>query len=224
MSTRNLLRAVPVLAVLIAGSCAAPDNKPALTQDPDVNHAISVEPSYRSLKLSNSVTLSNDDAEKLAQFASDYLSRGNGAITIAAPAGADAPKVIAAIGEELVNYGVPRSHILVGEQDATDTDGHVEVGYIRYVAHTAPCGDWSKDAADNEDNEASPNFGCAVQQNIAAQVADPRDLVQSRGFSPSDASRRMQVINKYEQGQITSAQKTGAQSAAVSDVGSGSGQ
>ncbi|HWU26784.1 MAG TPA: CpaD family pilus assembly protein [Rhizomicrobium sp.] len=224
MITKNLWRAVPVLAVLVAGSCTVPDDAPRFTQDPALNHSITVEPSYRSLKIANSETLSADDAQKLAAFAEDYLARGNGAITIAAPAGPDSSRIIASLGEELVNLGVPRAHILVGEQDQAKSDGLVEIGYIRYVAHTAPCGDWSENAADNQSNLPMPNWGCSVENNIAAQVADPRDLVGPRALGPADATRRMQVLNKYEQGQTTSAQKTAAQSAAISDVANGGSQ
>jgi pilus assembly protein CpaD len=221
MNMRNALRAGSVLAVFLAGSCAAPDNQPRLTQDPVVNHPITVEPSYRSLKIADSETLSREDADKLAAFAQDYLTSGNGSITIAAPSGPDTSKVIAAVGEQLADYGIPRTRILVSQRDQTDSDGRVEIGYIRYVAHTAPCGNWSVDAGDTADNLPMPNWGCAVQQNIAAQVADPRDLAQPRGTDTSDTTRRMQVLNKYEQGQTTASQKTAAQSAAVSEVGSG---
>jgi pilus assembly protein CpaD len=69
-----------------------------------------------------------------------------------------------------------------------------------------------------------PNFGCAVQRNIAAELADPRDVDQPRGMTPADATKRMQVLNKYEQGQITAAQKSQDQNSTVSSVGSGGGQ
>ncbi len=223
MNTKDLLRAIPVLAVLVAGSCTLPDDNPRLSQDPVVNHPITVEPSYRSLKIANSETLSTDDAQKLSAFVEDYLARGNGAITIAAPSGPDSSKVITALGETLANMGVPRTHILVGEQDQVKSDGLVEIGYIRYVARTAPCGDWSVNAEDNQRNLPMPNFGCAVQNNLAAQVADPRDLIEPRGMGMSDATRRTQVLNKYEQGQVTSSQKTAAQSGAISDVGGSGG-
>src|SRR5579863_4675649 len=224
MNMRNALRAASVFTVLVAGSCAAPDNQPSMTQDPALNHPITVEPSYRSLKIANSESISREDADKLSAFAADYLTRGNGSITIAAPSGPDAPKVIEAVGEMLAGLGIPKTHILVGQQDQTDSDGKVDLGYVRYEAHTAPCGDWSQNVADTADNLPMPNWGCATSQNIAAQVADPRDLIQPRGTAMSDATRRMQVLNKYEQGQVTSAQKTTAQSAAVSDVGAGGGQ
>ncbi len=224
MRSKNILRAASVLAVMLAGSCAAPSENLPLTQDGAANHPITVEPSYRSLKLSYAGSLSQGDSEKLQAFVGDYLARGNGAISISVPSGPYASKTIAALGETLAAMGVPRSKILVGMQDQSASDGRVEIGYIGYEAHTAPCGDWSVNAADTSLNLPMPNFGCAVQHNIAAQVADPRDLAEPRGLAPADAARRMQVLNKYEQGQTTSSQKTQSQSGAVSDVGSGQSQ
>ena len=49
-------------------------------------------------------------------------------------------------------------------------------------------------------------------------VADPRDLLGPRRFDPADANRAATVIGKYQQGQPTAAEKTEAQSGAVSDV------
>src|SRR5262249_34227011 len=161
-----------------------------------------------------SEVLTREDAGKLAVFAQDFLASGNGALTIAAPAGPDAAKVVGAIGEQLVDDGVPRTRILVSQQEEPDADGKVGGGYIRSVAHTTPSGNWPVNAADTEDNLPMPNWGCSVQQNLAAQIADPRDLVQPRGTDASDSTRRMQVLNKYEQGQTTASQKTAAQSAA----------
>jgi pilus assembly protein CpaD len=115
--------------------------------------------------------------------------------------------------------GVPRGRILVGTEDRAASGNLVDIGYITYAAHTDPCGDWSVDAADSSDNLPMPNFGCAVQQNIAAQIADPRDLTDPRVLGASDAPRRMSVLSKYEQAQTTSAEKTRDQSAAVSSVG-----
>jgi Pilus biogenesis CpaD protein (pilus_cpaD) len=48
------------------------------------------------------------------------------------------------------------------------------------TATVEECGDWSKNAADTETNEFSPNHGCAVQANIAAMAAYPNDLVNTR--------------------------------------------
>lgn len=219
MLKRDALRAASLLAVLLAGSCAAPPDQPGILQDGAANHPISVEPSYRTLKFAYSGSLSESDSQNLAAFVEDFLARGNGAISVSAPPGAEAEAIIAALGEKLVAMGVPRSRILVGVQDATASDGRVEIGYIGYEARTVPCGDWSTNVGDTEENLPMPNFGCAVQQNIAAQVADPRDLAKSQNLGPADATRRVQVMDKYEQAQPTSSQKTQSQSGAVSDVG-----
>ncbi len=219
MMTRNGLRTASLLIVMLAGSCAAPPDHPAAFDDGAANHPITVEPTYRALKLTYAGSLSPEDSANLTNFVGDYMARGNGAISISAPAGPDASQTITALGEQLVGMGVPRSHILVGVEERAGSDSRVEIGYVTYVAHTDPCGDWSVNAADTSENLPMPNFGCAVQQNIAAQVADPRDLVEMRGMGPADATRRMSVLNKYEQAQTTSAEKTKDQSAAVSGVG-----
>ncbi|MEI9929673.1 MAG: CpaD family pilus assembly lipoprotein [Rhizomicrobium sp.] len=64
-----------------------------------------------------------------------------------------------------------------------------------------------KDWGDTADNQPPPTFGCAVQKNIAAMVADPRDLVQQRAMGPSDAARRTTVMGHYEKGEITQSDK-----------------
>jgi pilus assembly protein CpaD len=220
----NALRTASLLVVMFLASCATPPEHPAKFEDGAANHPITVEPSYRSLKLGYAGALSPEDSTKLTDFVGDYLEHGNGAISISAPAGSGASQTITALGEQLAGMGVPRSRILVGVDEQAATDGRVEIGYVTYVAHTDPCGDWSVNAADTSENLPMPNFGCSVQQNIAAQIADPRDLVESRGLGPADATRRMSVLGKYEQAQSTSATKTKDQSGAVSEVGSSSQQ
>jgi pilus assembly protein CpaD len=216
------LRVASLLAVLLAGSCATPPDRPQVFDDGAANHPITVEPVYRSLKLSSGGPLSPQDNASLADFVNDYLERGDGAISIAAPPGVYASRTITALGEQLVTLGVPRSHILVGVDEQAGPDGHVEIGYVAYAAHTDPCGDWTVNAADTTENLPMPNFGCSVQHNIAAMVADPRDIAQSRGLGPADAQRRVMMLGKYEQAQTTAAEKTKDQSAAVSDVATGS--
>ncbi|MBU6298807.1 MAG: CpaD family pilus assembly protein [Alphaproteobacteria bacterium] len=219
----NILRYVSVGAVLLAGSCAAPFNDgSALSNDGTVNHPITVAPQTVDLKLSFSAPdagLLPDDAARLSDFVADYLQHGNGSLSVSVPAGGDSAAAISYFGERLASMGVPRSHILVGTHEVTNGDSRVDVDYIAYIAHTAPCGDWSKSLAYTASNQSSPNFGCAVQQNLAAMVADPRDLLQPRTMDAGDASRRTTVLTNYEKGKVTSADKTADQSTKVSDVG-----
>jgi pilus assembly protein CpaD len=219
---KDILRIASLAAVLAAGSCAAPINDgTGLSQDGAANHPIAVEPTYQSLKLpfaAPAAGLMPDDAARFAAFVNAFLSTGNGAISIAAPAGPDATQAIAYFGERLAQLGVPRTRILVGTRSDAGSDSRVELGYIGYAAHTDACGDWSKSLGDTSDNGTPPNFGCAVQHNIAAMVADPRDLVALRGSDAADATRRTGVVDAYEKGKSTPAEKTQDQSGTVSDV------
>ena len=53
-------------------------------------------------------------------------------------------------------------------------------------------------------NKNYENFGCASQQNLAAQIANPSDLVGPRGMSPIDAANRATVIQTYRDGDTSS--------------------
>jgi pilus assembly protein CpaD len=224
MTTSDLMRAASLAAVLLAGSCAAPMNEMndrTAFSDPTANHPITVEPAYRTLKVAFSdqaAGLSPEEASRFSGFVEDYISRGNGAITISAMRGPGSSEAIDYFGRELVKMGVPRERILVGTHDEPSSDARVELGYIAYVPHTDACGDWSKNAEEDAANLPMPDFGCSNQHNIAAMVADPRDLAQTRPLEPADPTRRTGVIQNYEQGKPTAAVKTPDQSGAVSDV------
>jgi len=218
----SLLRCASVASIMLAGSCAAPINDGSgLSEDGAVNHPIMVEPHAEAIKLPFSAPeagLMPDDAAHFDAFVAAYLEHGDGAISISVPAGRDATAAIAYFGERLVSHGVARPHILVGTHDASDGDTRVEIGYLDFTARTTPCGDWSKSLADSSANATPANFGCAVQQNIAAQVADPRDLVGPRPMSDSDAARRNAVLDNYGKGKVTASDKTSDQSGKVSDI------
>lgn len=217
---KTVLRTASVAAVILAGSCAAPFNDgDGLMSDPAVNHPITVEPHFNAIKVSFSAPeagLLPDDADKFDAFVADYLSRGSGSISISAPKGEDAKVVFKYFSDRLFNMGVPKARILVGTRE--DADSRVQLGFIAYKASTNPCGDWSENAADTAGNRTSANFGCSVQQNIAAQIADPRDLIEMRPSDSPDATRRAQVIDNYEKGKPTAAEKSKDQSGAVSNV------
>jgi len=219
---RDVCLAAALAGTLTASSCASLTNGDAtLTADPSANHPIAVTPSFVSLKLPVSNppgALMPDDEMRLDNFVAAYLARGNGSMSIFAPAGADSSAVIRYLGERLAAMGVARDRILVGTRDAANVDGRVELRYITYVARTDACGDWSKNAGDTASNLPMPDFGCANQHNLAAMVADPRDLVAPRPMGAADAARRAVVMGNYEQGQPTAAQKTQDQSGAISSI------
>jgi pilus assembly protein CpaD len=218
MTTKDILRLASLAAVLMAGSCASPYNDgTGLMNDGAANHPIVVEPTNKSVTVSFAGTdagLSPQDDASVNGFVANYMARGNGAISLSVPRGPGSSATVTWFGEHLVEMGVPRSRILVGEHDGPG----VQLNYIEYAAHTDECGDWSQNAGDTASNLPMPNFGCAMQHNLAVQVADPRDLIAPRTMDQADAKRRAVVTDKYEKGNVTATDKTNEQSAAVADV------
>jgi pilus assembly protein CpaD len=211
METKILFRGMCLASVLMAGSCAshAPDAT-HMAEDGAFNHPITVEPSYRSIKLYYSPADSGiqpNDQARFAGFIADYEAHGNGSIAVTAPSGMNSQAMIGFFAQRINDLGVSKDHILVATHDSPDGDMRVEINYVSYEAHTDKCGDWSQDLDYTSNNDTPRNFGCSVQQNIAAQVADPRDLIQPRDMDASNSARRSTVINNYEQGKVTSADK-----------------
>jgi len=222
MNFEHLLRALAVGSVLMAGSCSAANDGNTISLDGARNHPISVEPSYRDLKVQyagGAEGISAADAAKFDAFVSDYRVHGNGSLGISVPSGAGSRAAITFFGERAAVSGISRDKILVTTREAGNSDTRVDVSYIAYTAHTKACGDWSEDESFTMENHTSANFGCAVQQNIAAMVADPRDLLGPGAMSPASTNRRATVMDHYEKGEVTSSTKGPDQSAEVSSVG-----
>ena len=213
MTPTTNLRILGFVALALAASCSVtPDQNPAaIMNDAAANHPIRVEPSYRSLKVDfypGQGGLAPATQAQLDRFVAEYRDRGTGSIAVSAPANPAAQGVIGFFAEHINRMGISRDKILVSTHDAPNGDMRVEVNYVAYQAHTPKeCGDWSDNLAFTAYNDTPRNFGCAVQKNIAAMVADPRDLLGPRPMGDSDAARRVTVLGKYEAGEITSANK-----------------
>lgn len=212
----NLFRGFCLSAVLLAGSCTTQMNKdPDNFDDPMVNHPITVEPSYQSLKVSG---LGTADQEKLDAFVTEYRMHGNGKISISVPGGAGTEQTVTALADRINQLGVSRDRILVATRDAAQ-GSQIEINYISYQPKTAGCGDWSEDLYYTAENRTAANLGCANQHNLAAMVADPRDLLGPRPMDGADGARRQTVITNYEAGKVTSAEKSADQKSSITDVG-----
>ena len=227
MKLDTLFRAAAIACVLVSNGCALSNGADTIAEDGAVNHPIAVEPSYRDLKLAfagGADSISTDDSIKFDAFLADYRTHGNGSLGISVPGGAASRAAITYFAERAAATGISRDKILVSTHDAANGDSRVDVSYIAYTAHTDACGDWSENLAFSADNQTPKNFGCSVQHNIAAMVADPRDLLGPGGMGPVDTNRRAVVMDHYQKGEITQADKHTAdrpneQAAGASSVG-----
>ena len=73
----------------------------------------------------------------------------------------------------------------------------VQISFTRKVAVTKECGDWSRNLGSDWSNEPHPNFGCSMQHNVAALVANPEDFENPRGQQPVLAANRLEVMKVY---------------------------
>ncbi|HZU45828.1 MAG TPA: CpaD family pilus assembly lipoprotein [Mycobacterium sp.] len=94
----------------------------------------------------------------------------------------DAPYADAAryeVAQVAGNYGMmvqPGAPVTAG----TVAPGSVRVIVSRTRAEVPGCPNWSVPSQPNFNNRTMSNFGCGVNSNIAAMVANPEDLVHGR--------------------------------------------
>lgn len=164
-----------------------------------------------------------DQIELINALAGEYKSRGHGPLVISYPRDAGnaeaAVEVIAAARTRLYDAGLSWRQISGGAYNAAGrTSAPVIFSFTRYraVAPDCPTG-WDSMRNDAMD-EMDERFGCATAANLAAMVADPRDLTTPRTFADPDAARRQTVLERYRSGQPTGTERGENESGAISDA------
>jgi pilus assembly protein CpaD len=162
--------------------------------------------------------------EAVKYFATAYQDEGHGALIISRPS--NGPDDIASMRAAsdaravMMAEGVDPSRIAEGTYDGTGArSAPLIISYRTYNAVVPNCPDMSHwDFAWTGSNSALPSFGCAVNVNIAAQIADASDLVGRQPMDPADTTRRGVVFSKYRNGEKTSSERNGDASGAISQA------
>ncbi|WP_240330752.1 CpaD family pilus assembly protein [Sphingorhabdus sp. Alg239-R122] len=85
------------------------------------------------------------------------------------------------------------------------TTGNIAPGGLRVVvsrssARVPGCPDWAGKQENNFNNATSRNFGCALNSNLAAMIADPEDLVHGKeSDGTADVSHGAKAAKKYRE-------------------------
>ena len=134
----------------------------------------------------------------------------------------DDPMASAAVREDVAaaagRYG------LLLEAAAPVTVGFVDPGKVRVVvtrstAHVPGCPNWSNRQNGNLGNSTSPGFGCSVNSNMAAMIANPEHLLQgAAGTGDTVVMSSTKAIETYREAEPTGANGLGE----VSSQSSGS--
>ena len=99
--------------------------------------------------------------------------------------------------------GVAGRYGLLVSEDAPVTAGDVNPGTVRvivtrYSATVPGCPDWSANSDANLNNGTNPNYGCAVNSNMAAMVADPSHLIHgANGSRSTTLTRSTKAIDSF---------------------------
>lgn len=214
---RTALAATILGAAAILSGCGTNPDRMSTGSIPDdyrTRHPITLNEVEHTLDIpiasgDREMTIGMSDA--VGGFAADYLASSSGTIQILLPQGS--PNAGAAslmrrqIRQALIGRGVPAPRIIETsyQAGASGDAAPVRLSYVAITAVTNQCGQWPEDLQNNTfANKNWQNFGCATQANLAAQIANPMDLVTPRAQAPIDATRRSTVIGLYREGKDTS--------------------
>lgn len=143
--------------------------------------------------------LPESEVDRLASFARAARENATSPVSVAYPSGsAHARGVSKQAVRVLLAQGVPRSRIETASYNGTSDV--VALSFTRRIAETKPCGDWSRNIANNPNNEPFPNFGCAMQNNFAAMVSNPEDFERARAMGPTYAAGQSRAVGEYQNG------------------------
>lgn len=201
------------LAALAAG-CAGAWNGQKQAMTIAEEHPISVDSQVVTLTIDldrATTDISEIDKARIRAFADAYMTSGHGPLTVTAPSGTsddfDGQESASDVRKYLHELGVDWASITGATYRAADDRGRqIILSYTHYVATPSACGNWAGMRARDYANLRSPNFGCATQNNIAAMVADPRDLVEPAGDAPPDSEARIRGVRSYREGEVTSSE------------------
>ncbi|MCK0129079.1 CpaD family pilus assembly protein [Erythrobacter sp. F6033] len=136
-------------------------------------------------------------------------------VTIEDPANSTA--VSTAVNDLAGRYGIIVSKV------APTTAGYLQPGQARVVitrssASVPGCPDWSAKSDTNYMNANSPGYGCGVNSNLAAMIANPEDLLEGqKGTGETVIVTGTKAIDTYREtpptgaGGLQSAQAEGGQ-------------
>ena len=210
---RPSILALPLAAMLALAGCATGSGKggdvaltaPTATEQ----YPLQAQTMTKTINLRiNPAGLSGNQRTALDQIAERASWTSGAPVDLEIITSAD-PGAVAAgrtVGGYLVAHEVAGTNLSQLSQQGQPAD-IVTVNIVDYRARTYACGQTWENLAATRNNTAYQNFGCAVSSNLAAQIADPRDLQTPRAATPVDMSRRSMVLDKYRKGEVTSSAK-----------------
>jgi pilus assembly protein CpaD len=198
----------------LAAGCAKRDSITvgSVPDDYRTNHPIVISEREQVMDVpvgAASLRMTRGQRDVVAGFLSGYDRETGAPVRILVPANsvnAGAARLIAGEIENVaLAHGVQRGNILMQayQVSAPEASAPIRVSYYAMRASTGPCGRWPEDMLAHHDNKHWANFGCSYQNNLAAQIANPADLLGPRKPTEIDPENRADAIDQYKFREIT---------------------
>ncbi|GLS37544.1 pilus biogenesis lipoprotein CpaD [Mesorhizobium tianshanense] len=205
--------AIPVLAVAVAAllaGCAKRDSITvgAVPDDYRTNHPIVIAEKNEKIDLpvgAGDRGMTRFQRETLLGFLDGYDKSAAPTLTISIPSGSANEIAATAAGRDFARLaiasGISRNRIVMTtyQSASAEASAPIRVAYVSVKAQTDRCGRWPEDLLQTSENKHYADFGCSYQNNLAAQMANPADLIGPRKQSDIDAENRGEVIDVYRQ-------------------------
>lgn len=202
------------LAVALLSGCAALKRDHievgAIPDDYRTNHPIVIGEKVETLDIpvaADGYRMTRNQSDLVKGFLYSYDREAGPAVTILVPhdaANSGAASAVAVdIGRMMRHSGVADVYVAHYQAGAPGAAAPIRITYTAIRAHTDKCGRWPEDLLETSENRHYANFGCAYQNNLAAQVANPNDLIGPRQPTEIDAENRGAVIDAYRNREIS---------------------
>ncbi|PTE10340.1 CpaD family pilus assembly protein [Mesorhizobium helmanticense] len=205
--------AVPVLAVAVAALLAgcADLRRDSITvgavpDDYRTTHPIVIAEKNEKIDLpvgAGDRGMTRSQRDTLLGFLDGYDKSAAPTLTIAIPSGSANEIAATAAGRDFARLaiasGISRNRIVMTTYQSVSAEASapIRVAYVSVKAQTDKCGRWPEDLLQTSENKHYADFGCSYQNNLAAQMSNPADLLGPRKQTPIDAENRSAVIDVY---------------------------
>lgn len=186
--------AILLVAAALSGCAFKPGPEPAAGAEP-VNVPVVSRADYVFDAAAPNGTLAPSEAARLDSWLRSLNLRYGDSVYVDGGPYSEAAR--AQVADIAGNYGIlvsPGAPVTAGAV----APGNVRVVVSRTVASVPGCPNWAEPSQPNYNNKTMPNFGCGVNSNLAAMVANPEDLVHGReGSGVGDAATAARAIGVY---------------------------
>ncbi len=210
-----------VVAAAAAGCLPRNDYTSGIPHDYRQRHAIGLMQANHTLEVfvgNNGGRLDARQAEDVRGFARDYMQNGQGPLVAYLPAGGNAGPVSHGLDNirRALAGGGASGRLQIAHYPAEGGAAPIKLVFAKLKADTTTtCGYQDEDIvptkpAASAANLQNYNFGCTYQKNLAAQVADPRDLFRPRQDGAIDVDKRLIGIDRLRKTETSRIEPSGS--------------